>query len=244
MQRRKWLVTLPAAAAVAAVPRVWAQGNAWPTQDLRLIVGFSKNSTSEVAASAMIAPLEKALGRKVVLETVMGKAGTAAAVAQSKDGHTFGVVVNNALTVAKMLDPELPYDPEKDLLPLALLTRTPMVLVGQVGSAADTRAFLEAGRRAGDRWRYGSQGHGSIGHLGFELFKARVGFRAQHQPLPGGARGGSGTQRQVDSNRFAAHDACFARRGQWQLASPQRRGPQTQPLGTPTAGADRGRCAF
>jgi tripartite-type tricarboxylate transporter receptor subunit TctC len=188
MHRRRCVLALPAAAAAMALPSVWAQTSTWPSRDLKLLVGFSKNSTSEVVASALIPFLEQSLGRKVELQTITGKSGTVAAaeVAQSQDAHTFGIVVNNALTVAKMLDPALPYDPEKDLLPVALLTRTPMVLVGQAGSGTDTRAFLEAGRQAGERWRYGSQGHGSIGHLGFELFKARSGFRAQHQPLAGG----------------------------------------------------------
>lgn len=161
----------------------------WPSQPLTLVIGFSKNSTSEVVASAIAQPLSRRLGKPVQVEMVTGKAGSLAAarVAAATDGHTFGVVVNNALTVAHMMDKSLGYDPEKDLRPVALLSSDPMVLAAVRSQAGKTAAdFLQAMRAADRKWTYASQGKGSIGHLGMEWLATRMASYPVHLPQLGG----------------------------------------------------------
>jgi tripartite-type tricarboxylate transporter receptor subunit TctC len=187
LDRRRVLRFMGATAcALAARPAPAAD---WPKRALNLVIGFSKNSSSELVATALAEPLAARLGVPVNIDIVPGKAGTAAAakVAASNDGHTIGIVVNNALTVADLLDPSLGYKPARDLVPLAFLTEDPMVLVSSPASTSTNAAeFLLAARSSGGKWLYGSQGVGSIGHLAVEYLGVKAGVRATHHPFAGG----------------------------------------------------------
>jgi tripartite-type tricarboxylate transporter receptor subunit TctC len=164
-----------------------AQGAAWPTKPIRLIVGFPGGSTPDIAARTIAEPLAKALGQPVVVDNKPGASGNIAAdqVAKATDDHTIGVVINGNLTSSKMLYPKLPYDPAKDFTYLSLIATAPLVLVTQ-SSLPTGAAFFDAARKGGDKWSYGSVGVGSVGHLGMELLKSRVpGLKAEHVPYQG-----------------------------------------------------------
>lgn len=162
----------------------------WPSQPVTLVVGFAKGSVSEVLASALAEPMSRVIGQPVKVEIVEGKAGAQAAarVAQSTDGHTLGIVMSNTLTVAKSIDSSLPYEPSKDLRPIAFTSDDAMVLVAAAREPSTTSAadFLAAARIAGDKWGYGSQGVGSVGHLGMELLGMKAGLKARHVALNSG----------------------------------------------------------
>lgn len=161
----------------------------WPTQPLTLVIGFSKNSTSDVVAQALAEPLAAALGQAVHIDSVVGQSGTLAAakVAAATDGHTFGVLVNNTVTVAKMVNPNLSYDPAKDLKPVAFLTDDATVLVApRSETSPDAKTFLLVARNAGTNWKYGSQGVGSNAHLSMEYLAFKANLHPQHVPLTGG----------------------------------------------------------
>jgi tripartite-type tricarboxylate transporter receptor subunit TctC len=111
-----------------------------------------------------------------VVEAKTGAVGNLAAdfVARANDDHTLGVVINGNLSIAKLLNPKLSYDPVRDLLPLSLLATTPLVLVAPADQPGGV-AWTAAARNAGDKWNYGSVGIGSVGHLGLEVIKAAIG---------------------------------------------------------------------
>jgi tripartite-type tricarboxylate transporter receptor subunit TctC len=162
-------------------------GSTWPTKPVRILVGFPGGSTPDMAARTLAEPLARALGQPVIVENKPGASGNIAAdqAAKATDDHTLAVVINGNLTSAKMLYSKLPYDPAKDFTPISLLTTAPLVLVAPVGEPSGT-AFFGAARAAGDKWNYGSVGNGSVGHLGMELLKSRVGdMKAVHVPYPG-----------------------------------------------------------
>jgi len=118
----------------------------------------------------------------------VGAAGNIAAdaVAKSQDGHTIGWMINGNMTIAKLLNPGLPYDPLKDLAPISLIGTSPLVLTAPAGAAgASPREFLAAARAAGAGWNYGTPGVGTVGHLGMELLKGKTGIAAVHIPYPG-----------------------------------------------------------
>jgi tripartite-type tricarboxylate transporter receptor subunit TctC len=186
MQRRTLLTLAPA----LALPSAFA--DAWPARPLRIIVGFPPGSSPDLTARTFAEPLAQALGQPVVVENKVGAGGNIAAhaVAQARDGHTVGLFINGNLTIAKLLNPQLPYDPARDLAPLSLLGTSPLLLTAPVGqdgvpASGDARAFLAAARQAGDRWSYGTPGVGTVGHLGMELLKARTGIDPVHVPYPG-----------------------------------------------------------
>ncbi len=178
-----------AAALAGLAPLAQAQAAAtWPAKPLRFIVGFPAGSSPDLTARALAEPLEKALGQPVVVENRVGAGGNigADAVAKATDGHTIGLMINGNLTISRLLNPALRYDPATDFAPVSLIGVAPLVLVAPAGApGADARAFLDAARGAGSKWSYGSPGVGTVGHLGMELLKARTGMAPVHVPYPG-----------------------------------------------------------
>lgn len=183
--RRPLLAAAVAAAAWLAAPAALAQP-AWPTQPVKILVGFPGGSTPDISARALADALAKAWGQPVVVENRPGAGGNLAAdaVAKASDGHTLGVVINGNLTTAKMLNPKLPFDPAKDFAIVSLLATAPLVLVTPAEQPQGA-AWLAAAKAAGDKWSYGSVGIGSVGHLGGELVNGAVGASAVHVPYNG-----------------------------------------------------------
>jgi tripartite-type tricarboxylate transporter receptor subunit TctC len=159
----------------------------WPTKPLKILVGFPGGTTPDMAARTLAEPLSKALGQPVVVENRPGASGNIAAdmVSKATDDHTIGVVINGNLTSAKMLYSKLPYDPVKDFTYISLLATSPLVLVTTPDQPTGAD-FFTAARNGGDKWNYGSPGNGTVGHLGMEYLKSKVGsLNAVHVPYPG-----------------------------------------------------------
>ena len=167
---------------------VHAQQAGWPSKPLKILVGFPAGTSPDLVARTLAEPLSKALGQPVVVENRPGAGGNIAAdlVAKSTDGHTIGVMINGNLTIAKLLNPKTPYDPARDLAPISLIGTAPLVLAAPASAPGATAAeFLAAARQSGTQWSYGSPGVGTVGHIGMELLKARVGMAPVHVPYPG-----------------------------------------------------------
>jgi tripartite-type tricarboxylate transporter receptor subunit TctC len=160
----------------------------WPTRPVRLIVGFPGGSSPDLTARALAEPLAQALGQPVIVENKVGASGNIAAdaVARATDDHTLGLVINGNLTIAKLLNPKLSFDPQKDLTPISLVGTSPLVLAVPMNAPGRTPAeWLAAARLSGTAWNYGTPGVGTVGHVGMELLKARAGLGAVHVPYPG-----------------------------------------------------------
>ncbi|WP_296509822.1 tripartite tricarboxylate transporter substrate binding protein [Rhodoferax sp.] len=160
----------------------------WPTKPVRLVVGFPGGSSPDLTARAFAEPLSKALGQPVIVENKVGAAGNIAAdaVAKATDDHTIGLMINGNMTIAKLLNPKLSYDPLKDLQPVSLLGVSPLVLTAPAQAPGTTAAeFLAAARAGGDTWNYGTPGVGTVGHIGMELLKSRARIAAVHVPYAG-----------------------------------------------------------
>lgn len=173
--------------AACAQPAAAAGPAAWPTKPVRILVGFPGGSTPDMAARTLAEPLSRALGQPVIIDNKPGASGNIAAdqVAKATDDHTLGVVINGNLTSAKLLYPQLPYDPAKDFTLISLLATAPLVLVAPASEPAGAD-FFAAARQGGSRWNYGSVGNGSVAHLGMELLKSRVpGLTPVHVPFAG-----------------------------------------------------------
>ena len=186
---RRSLLLAAATALTVSLPTLALAQAAWPSKPLRLLVGFPAGSTPDISARALAEPLSKALGQPVVVENKPGASGNLATdlVAKAADDHTLGVVINGNLTSAKMLYPQLPYDPAKDFAFLSLLTTAPLILVASADLPGGPE-FFAAAQKAGDKWNYGSVGNGSVAHLGMELLKSRApGLAPVHVPYQGNA---------------------------------------------------------
>jgi tripartite-type tricarboxylate transporter receptor subunit TctC len=162
---------------------------AWPTKPVRLLVGFPRESAPDIAARTIAAPLSASLGQQVVVENKPGASGNIAAdeVAKSRDDHTIGVLINGNMTIAKLLNPTMPFDPEKDFAPVGLIGTTPLVFVTSARATGNSpKEVLEWIRQISSDGRYGTPGSGTVGHLGMELVKMhamQAGIFAKHQPF-------------------------------------------------------------
>ena len=189
-------------AATLCTPGAWAQdaararavrpspgaSTAWPTKPLRLLVGFPAGASPDLAARAIAEPLSKLLGQPVVVENRPGASGNLAAdqVAKAQDDHTNGALLNGNLTLAKLLNPNTPFDPEKDFSPVGLIGTAPLVLAASGDAAgANPEELLLWARNLGDSGKYGTPGVGTVGHLGMELLKTRTSIRVTHVPFTG-----------------------------------------------------------
>ncbi|MCW8164971.1 tripartite tricarboxylate transporter substrate binding protein [Verminephrobacter aporrectodeae subsp. tuberculatae] len=190
-------------ALAAASPWALAQGKAraaaapleWPTRPLKIIVGFPAGSSPDITARTFAEPLSKALGQPVIVDNKVGAGGNigADALAKARDGHTIGLMINGNLTIAKLLNPALSYDPLKDLAPLSLVGTSPLILTAPlnqpgVPATGSAHAFFAAARNGGDTWSYGTPGVGTVGHIGTELLKSRSAINPVHVPYPGYAQ--------------------------------------------------------
>ena len=160
----------------------------WPTKPLRIVVGFPGGSTPDLTARLIAEPLSKALGQPVMVENRVGAGGNiaAAVVAHATDNHTLGVMINGNLTIAKLLNSKLNYDPLTDLQPITLVGSAPLVLAVSSNVAGRTpQEWLRAARASGNRWSYGTPGVGTVGHIGMELLNAQLKTQSVHVPYPG-----------------------------------------------------------
>ncbi|MDD0815885.1 tripartite tricarboxylate transporter substrate-binding protein [Curvibacter sp. HBC28] len=162
----------------------------WPSKTVRIVVGFPGGSSPDLVARTLAEPLSKALGQPVIVENRVGAAGNIAAqlVAQATDQHTLGLMINGNMTVARLLNPKLGFDPLKDFAPISLIATAPLVLATPASpstSALSAKAALDSARQAGSQWSYGSPGVGTVAHIGMEALKGRAKMEAVHVPYPG-----------------------------------------------------------
>ena len=176
---------LTAALAVTCMATSALAADNWPSKPLHLIVGFPAGSSPDLTARALAEPLEKALGQTIIVENKVGAGGNIAGEYVAKaDDHTFSVMINGNMTIARLLNPAVRYNPLTDLQPVSLIGVAPLVLVAPA-SAPEGKAFFDAAAKAGSKWSYGSPGVGTVGHLGMELLKSRSKLKPEHIPYAG-----------------------------------------------------------
>lgn len=192
MQRKNLLFAAVLIAIVGASTMTWSQTSsktiAWPTKTVRLMVGFPAGSSPDLTARTLAEPLAAALGQAVIVENKVGAGGNIAAdyVAKATDGHTLGLMINGNLSIAKLLNPHLNYDPLKDLAPISLIGVSPLVLTVPIDAPGrSAQEFLAYARQSGNKLSYGTPGVGTVGHIGMELLKEKTGINPVHVPYPG-----------------------------------------------------------
>jgi tripartite-type tricarboxylate transporter receptor subunit TctC len=175
-------------AAVLAAPLL-AFAQAYPSKAVRMIVTFPPGSTPDIVGRALASRLQEAMGQPFVVENRAGAGGNIGADAVAKaapDGYTLLVSTNGVYSINKSLYKSMPYDPDKDLVPVSLLATAPQMLV--VNPSLGVRSFkefLEHVRRNPGKLSYGSVGAGSASHLTMELLKNDAGVFIVHIPYKG-----------------------------------------------------------
>jgi tripartite-type tricarboxylate transporter receptor subunit TctC len=168
-----------------------ATAQAWPDKPIKLIVNFPPGGVADTLARAISPGLSDILKQPVVVENKPGANGSIGADAVAKspaDGYTFLVSSGGAMTVDPFLYPNLPYDTQKDLTPVASLAVVRVfLLVHPSVPAKNLNEFLAYARANPGKLSYGSAGSGSSPHLAGEMLKRAANINATHIPYKGAA---------------------------------------------------------
>jgi tripartite-type tricarboxylate transporter receptor subunit TctC len=174
-----------------AVNAVAAVGGWRPDRPVRLLIPQAPGGAADAAARAFTPKFLEALGQPWVLDNRPGAAGNIAAelVAQSNpDGQTVLLGLSTSITANPLLY-KLPYNPQRDFAPIAMVTAGQYVLVLHPTVKAETlKDFVALARARPGTLNFSSGGGtGAPSHLAAELFKSRAGIDIVHVPYKGGA---------------------------------------------------------
>jgi len=180
-------IALAAALAIVLASGTQAQ-TTWPNQVIRFIVPYAPGGLPDTVARVLAQHLQERIGQSVVIENRVG-AGAALAVSSlmstPPDGYTFLVTDGGIVSTNPALFKQLSYNP-KDIVPLALLGRSPMFLAAHPSLPVSTlREFIDYVKARPGEINYGSSGVGSIHHLSMEALQAPLQLRMTHIPYRG-----------------------------------------------------------
>ena len=172
--------------ALAAVTPASAQ---WPTkQPIRMIVAYSAGGTGDVIARQLSDKLGAALGQAVIVENRAGASGAIGArsvVTAPPDGYTLLMGQTGEISVNQYLVKDNGYDPDVDLVPIALCGVVPLAMVvpktAPYSTIGEYLAFLKSGKAS----TFASAGAGTPGHFAGELLKLRLKANMTHIPYKG-----------------------------------------------------------
>ncbi len=185
--RRRVLASL----ALAAALPLGAQAQTWPAKPIRIIVAYPAGGVSDVVARALGDKLSERLGTPVVVENKAGAGGTIGMDAVAKaapDGYTLGFSAISPL----VLNPHLgtpPYDATRDIVPVASVMYSPVLLLGtQAAKERDFRSLLATAKAQPGQVRWATSGLASLGHIMLEHIMQGSGVQITHVPYKGGGQ--------------------------------------------------------
>lgn len=188
MKRPLPLLLLASILAVAA-PAAFAQ--AFPSKPVKLFVGYTAGGAVDTIARALGQQLAASLGQPVVVENKPGantNIAMKALIDSPPDGYTL-MLTANALAANPALYQPPPFDPAKDVTPVALVGRVPVVIAVNPQTPYATLGQLVAAAKAKPGTiAYATPGNGSTPHLATELFARSAGITLSHVPYRGGAQ--------------------------------------------------------
>ena len=178
------------AVALVALHAAGARADTYPNRPVRLIVPFAAGGLNDVVARLIGPHLERSLGQPFIIDNrpaASGIVGTDAAAKAMPDGYTL-LMVASSFTVVPATHPKLPYDPERDLAPIGMVAKNPLLfLVNPKVPAHSLAEFVELARANPGKLNYASPGAATQTHLVIELFSRKANIKLQHIPYRGGA---------------------------------------------------------
>jgi tripartite-type tricarboxylate transporter receptor subunit TctC len=172
-----------------ASPGVIGQG--YPAKPVRLINPYAAGGPSEAVARQLVEGLSAEFGQQVIIESKPGGGTVIGAdyVAKSPpDGYTMLLATAAALIVQPLIMDKMPYDAQRDLLPVGMFATVPnLITVHPAVPAASIRELIELARKEPGKLNYASAGVGTGPHLAGELFKRMAGIDMVHVAFKGAA---------------------------------------------------------
>lgn len=187
LQRRLWI----AFALASATGALQAQNSFSAGKPIRLIVAYPPGGVSDLVARALAEQLAPRLGVPVLVDNRAGAGGTLAVNLAAKspaDGHTLVFSALSPLTLSPHLG-KLPYDPLTDLMPVASVMYSPVLLAATPAwPQGDFKALLARAKQQPEALRWATSGSGSLGHLMLENIRSSARVRITHVPYKGGGQ--------------------------------------------------------
>jgi tripartite-type tricarboxylate transporter receptor subunit TctC len=167
-----------------------ARAETWPSRTIRMVVPWAPGQATDLGGRFVAQKLSESLGHTVVVENrpgAGGMIGTDAAAKAAPDGYTLLAASGGAVTLNPLVQ-KTPYDPERDLAPVAMIGLSPMVLVTRADFPANSlQEFLAVVRANPGRFNYSSSGAGATAHLSSEWLHNAAGLKVVHVPFAGSA---------------------------------------------------------
>jgi tripartite-type tricarboxylate transporter receptor subunit TctC len=163
--------------------------SAYPDRPIRLILSFPPGGSSDAIARMLQPRVERLLGQPIVIENRPGAGGMIAIDVVAKaasDGHTIGLSGIGALGTNIGLQGKMPYDPQKDIVPVTGLTASPFILAASPAfQGRSLRDVIALAKSSGDKLAIGHGGSGTLMHLTAEMFNQMAGIKVGLVPYRG-----------------------------------------------------------
>ena len=188
------MTTLPRLALALAVATFscTALAQAWPTKPIRIVVPFPPGGGTDIIARETSQRVAAATGWTFVIDNKPGAGGNLgvdSAAKSAPDGYTIVIGQTSNLAVNPTLYVKLPYDSQKDLVPIVLLANAPLVMVTGTGTPYKTLAdAVSAAKARPGALNFASPGNGTVAHLTSEMFQKAANVKTQHVPYKGAAQ--------------------------------------------------------
>ena len=167
--------------------------NTWPTKPVRIVVPFAPGGTTDILAREIAPALSKAFGQQFIIDNKAGAGGNLGADIVAKaapDGYTLLMGTVGTQAINKSLYNKMPFDPQKDFVPISLVAGVPNVMVMSTEKAAqkgigNVLDFIKYAKAHPGQLSMASSGNGTSIHLAGELFKSQTGIFMTHIPYRG-----------------------------------------------------------
>jgi len=167
-----------------------AVAQSYPNHAVKVVVPWPPGQATDIAARMLAQKLQDSMGQAFVIDNragAGGSIGTEVAAKSPADGYTLLAASSGPISIMPSLQ-KLPYDPQKDLTLVALITRNPYVLVVNPSFPANNaKEFVALLKANPDKYTFASSGTGATAHLIAELFNSMAQVKARHIPYKGSA---------------------------------------------------------
>ena len=183
--RGVFVLGLTAAAGAFAQPAGKGASD-YPSRPIRFVIPYTPAGSADIFARVISPKMTEALGQQVVVDNRGGSSGiigTEIAARAPADGYTLLMGITANMTINPSLYAKLPYDPVRDFTPITLVATAPYALVTPPSlPARSVKELLALAKAKPGELAFSSDGNGSIGHLGGELFASMADVKLLHVP--------------------------------------------------------------
>jgi tripartite-type tricarboxylate transporter receptor subunit TctC len=172
-----------------------AHAEEYPTRPIHMIVPYPAGGVADVTARIIGQRLGEILGQQIVIDNRPGASGTLGANVVAKalpDGYTLLLTPGDFITMPSLVPP-MAFDPHKDLVPIAMVTSNPMIVVANIAAPFNNvKELIDAAKAQPGAIAYSTPGTGTINHVAGEWMAAAANIKLLHVPYRGGPASANG----------------------------------------------------